>query len=59
MKNIINVNGVKKLNKADQKSINGSKSRISDCYQKGELCCRISLNICGIGECNGRFCMWE
>lgn len=54
MKNILNLNGVKRLNKEFQKSINGSGS---GCYQIGDLCCRDGFG-CGIGQCNGRFCMW-
>ncbi|WP_159025524.1 hypothetical protein [Aquimarina sp. Aq78] len=53
MKSILNVNGVKKLSKELQKSISGSGP---NCYQMGDLCCRNGF--CGIGECNGRFCMW-
>ncbi|WP_074407557.1 MULTISPECIES: hypothetical protein [Aquimarina] len=58
MKSILNVNGVKKLSKELQKSINGS-GPLPGCYQLGNLCCptRSGRGACGIGYCD-RFCRW-
>ncbi|WP_340065438.1 hypothetical protein [Ascidiimonas aurantiaca] len=57
MKKILNISGVKKLDRQDLKNIKGGQ-----CFDQDGLCCRVlsdGSTRCALGECRGgRFCVF-
>jgi len=64
LKNILNIEGVYKLNKKEQKSLEGGRrGNYGACYMKSGLCCDTSRIYpygipCEPGRCMSGGCLW-
>ncbi len=61
LKNILNLEGVKKLNKNEQKSLEGGRTPNGPCFYKNGQCCDTSSPngvFCEAGRCGQWGCIW-
>ncbi len=56
LKNILNIEGVQEMNKAEQKSLQGG-GNWGACTMKGNRCCQSGA--CYFGTCGRRGCFWR